>query len=305
MNTEDRLRELGFIIKHPLRLGINRVPTQDHPHNKNGWIKLCDHSVTYGDWSEGIERGWFSLNNLPPMSDEDRREYFIQKEREAQLSYEWDIELRIADATIEWAGITSNKTTHDYLSRKQALLHNGVKIFNNELLIPMYTTKRSSVVKIKDLQVVKSDGRYSNIINYRVSGHQIIYADGAKRFVPGSVLSGSFFPILQEGKKIIDCDVIYLVEGYATGSSVMQAIGYGACVVVCFSCGNIDKVYEVMKEYRKPVYVIKDNDNAGLKIKAHGFTVGDVGEDANDVHVKSGLFELRKRIYFGTKNTGV
>jgi len=172
--------------------------------------------------------------------------------------------------------------THPYLEQKQALIRADFKIdfrhscLQRMLVIPIY-----------------------NIAGVLVA-YQRIDADGSKKFKTGSQLSGAFYPIKPDTLHIADLDVIFLCEGYATGSSIYQslneeldAVNFG--VLCCFSAANIDSVYDVLRNRftKKSIIHIKDQDDAGNKSKVAGFTVGFApGQDANDIACLFGLDTL-------------
>jgi putative DNA primase/helicase len=97
-------------------------------------------------------------------------------------------------------------------------------------------------------------------------------------------------------------DEFWLVEGYATGLSVYHALkscGMTASVVVCFSASNLVQVADQLPGKR---FVFADNDESmtGQKsAEATGlpWTMADqVGYDANDLHMKDGLFAVVSKI---------
>jgi len=94
----------------------------------------------------------------------------------------------------------------------------------------------------------------------------------------------------------------WLVEGYATGLSVyhaLRSIGSDASVVVCFSASNLVQVADQIKGQR---FVFADNDESKTGEKSAEqtglpWTMADtVGFDANDLHMKSGLFAVVGKI---------
>jgi len=94
----------------------------------------------------------------------------------------------------------------------------------------------------------------------------------------------------------------WLVEGYATGLSLHQALrscGLKASVVVCFSASNLVAVADQIKGKR---FIFADNDASETGQKAAESTglpwtmADEQGWDANDLHVKSGLFNVVAKI---------
>lgn len=269
---ESKLEELGFIIKRQLKHGLNRVATQHKPDKRNGTIYLNDNSCVYMSFDESIEPGYFMINDslyrgmsesesqfLRSLSEDEYRK-IVKQERDQKLD-----EIQNLFAKMK------KLDSHPYLSKKLSHVDNKLRLdFYDNLVIPMYN------------------------LEHKLTGYQMIKANGEKRFKAGSQLLGSFFPILATGKKLKNQHLIMLTEGYATGSSVYQAIG--ACVVVCFSSNNIQQVKNSLRRLsdNMTLVVIHDNDSAGLQCcNGLGITVGGSGQDANDVHVLHGLEELK------------
>jgi hypothetical protein len=130
------------------------------------------------------------------------------------------------------------------------------------------------------------------------TGWQIISTDG-KKFKTGSILKNSFYPFCYDGDKLSGMQIVFLVEGVATGNSLCDVIAYyntrydGQCydltcamVVCCFSANNIDNVAKIIKGQDNKILIIavKDCANKDLGIKTDGFTIGECnGDDVNDM----------------------
>lgn len=154
---------------------------------------------------------------------------------------------------------------HPYLAAKGFPDFVG-NIYKDQLVIPMFSDVLESI--------------------------QFIAADGTKKFMPGGRAGGCSFEMGGTGRQR------WLVEGYATGLSVLmalQSLYRDDQVVVCFSAWNLNKI--------QGHYVIADNDESGtgeevaLRTKLPYWMPPETG-DANDYHQKHGLKalagELRK-----------
>ncbi len=288
----DKLIELGFIVKRIGSKMPNRCATVHHPHKRNGWFIIHDESVSYGDWSNNIERGWFWIEEfhkhteweqIQLMTDEEKRRYNeellhkhrkIEEQRQAQkIIEEKDRQLRILEINGVYHICKTVTELHPYLRVKKVKNQIDFRLDQqNRLVIPMYNM----------------DGI--------LCGYQYIDADGTKKFKAGSIHKESFYPLKPISCDIGQLDTIFLCEGYATAASIYQALNETYCynygVLACFSAGNIDAVADAIlgKYGRKCVIAIQDQDDAGTKIKTKGFTVGiSKGEDANDVANQFGL----------------
>lgn len=142
----------------------------------------------------------------------------------------------------------------------------------------------------------------------RINSIQRIAADGSKLFLSGGKAKGSVFfigPYMAHER--------WLVEGYATGLSLLAALHElhrKAQVVVCFSAGNLAHVGRLVKELRPKAYVFADNDKSGAGAKAAEETglpwlmAPDEGFDANDYAQKYGVGALAKLIRTGIAEAG-
>jgi putative DNA primase/helicase len=124
-------------------------------------------------------------------------------------------------------------------------------------------------------------------------GCQLIKQDGDKKFLYGQRTAGAEFCINNNGDHI-------LCEGYATALSIqkaMKGLKRPYTIHVCFSAGNMKRVAE-----GKRGLVIADNDASGTgervaKEIGWPYWMSDqVGEDANDFHMRVGLFKFTQSL---------
>jgi putative DNA primase/helicase len=94
----------------------------------------------------------------------------------------------------------------------------------------------------------------------------------------------------------------WLVEGFATGLSVrhaLRSVGLPAAVVICFSASNMIQVADQIKGNR---FVFADNDESKTGEKSAMATglpwtmADEVGQDANDLHLRDSLFAVVGKI---------
>jgi putative DNA primase/helicase len=130
-------------------------------------------------------------------------------------------------------------------------------------------------------------------IDGRLVGCQLIKTDGSKKFLYGQRTSGAEFCIDSRGEDI-------LCEGYATALSIqkaMKSLKRPYTIHVCFSAGNMKRVAEGRRGL-----VVADNDASGTgervaKEIGWPYWMSDVvGEDANDFHMRAGLFKFSQSL---------
>ena len=263
------------------------TPTRDKPNKKNGRYFYNGEACFFKNWATGEQSHWSDkYNQIKSYSTEQRKAYFAELKAKRHEVEAEDRKFKLQEVNKAFSVLKVSAVTHPYLEHKQALIRPDFIIdvrhscLQKMLVIPIY-----------------------NIAGVLVA-YQRIDADGNKKFKTGSQLSGAFYPIKPYTLHIVDLDIIFLCEGYATGSSIYQALNdeYDAVnfgVLCCFSASNIDAVYDVLRSKfaNKNIIHIKDQDDAGNKSKVAGFTVGFApGQDANDIACQFGLDTLARII---------
>ena len=162
----------------------------------------------------------------------------------------------------------SVQATHPYLKAKGFPLMKGL-VADEELIVPMRDYKTGEI-----------------------TGAQRIKMDGSKLFIPGSRAKGSVFVLGRSRES-------WLVEGYATGLSVAEALRYRqAQVVVCFSAHNLGYIAERLGNAR---FIVADHDESGTGQKAAEASglpwvmSSEIG-DANDLHQREGIAAVRSML---------
>ena len=256
----------GIIINHAPPIGIwRRYPTTDHPKSRNGAVKFMgDHAFVQNHATETEVSVW---NTDAPVNIDVARIARAAKDAEA-LKRKAQAEAAVkAKSILEQTALAK----HDYLKSKGFPEDWGrvwVKDGEQILVIPMW-------------------------IDRDMVGCQLIKQDGEKKFLYGQRTSGAQFCIDNKGDHI-------LCEGYATALSIqkaMKSLKRPYTIHVCFSAGNMKRVAE-----GKRGLVIADNDASGTgervaKEIGWPYWMSDqVGEDANDFHMRVGLFKLTQSL---------
>jgi len=256
----------GIIINHAPPIGIlKRYPTTDHPKSRNGAVKFMgDHAFVQNHATETEVSVW---NTDAPVN--------IDVARIARAAKDADA-LRLkaqAEAAVKAKSILEQTVLakHDYLKAKGFPEDWG--------------------------RVWIKDGEQILVISMWIDGHmvgcQLIKQDGEKKFLYGQRTAGAEFCIDNKGEHI-------LCEGYATALSIqkaMKGLKRPYTIHVCFSAGNMKRVAE-----GKRGLVIADNDASGTgervaKEIGWPYWMSDqVGEDANDFHMRVGLFKFTQSL---------
>lgn len=280
-----------------------RFKTDKH---KNGWLKVYywrgELTLSCRDWAKDMpECRWSDTDGKisSPLTSEQRQEYenavreADEREKKAIAAFEpYFLSLPQIDGTIEERGVT-----HPYLESK-GLMYSRVGRWDNssrELIFPMYNRS----YEVKGLQRIfwnRYEEKFSK--GYAEFTHPI----------------GLFCALFPEGKYRLD--LMYAVEGMATGLSVYEATG--RMVIVTYMAGNLREGIKsaaawlsntkchrtTAAELARRFVIVADNDisqtgenAAALASKALGcryVLIPETGMDANDYMQKYGSAKLQE-----------
>jgi putative DNA primase/helicase len=253
----------------------------EHPA---GWAKSysAKHGVEYSTWSAGKNGADAGDFNQAYFEERERRRQEKAAEERRKLKHG----ARSANAAIRT--MTQPRKDHPYIRRKGLSfpLPSGVGQIGSDLIVPLRDAKGE------------------------IWNRQAISPDGTKMFLPGRK-AGCYFEIEGDG------DVVYVVEGLATGITVHEATGKR--VVVAFDAGNIRRVVEALASvYAGRMVIAADNDrrtpgNPGMKaaldtgvefeipVVSPDFSPEENGNDWNDFALTHGIEKAADEI---TRQTG-
>lgn len=276
MRFEDFARAHGLLIDsiYPSDR-IQRCATSEHPHKKNGAFSWDGVRGFIWDWASEAKAIWFESPNQKPFTELEKNAYLANK-----LGSKLEQDKRYKNAAIAAQILLreSELKEHQYLSYKGFEDSKGF-VNGIELLIPMRNFETNELQTIQRIYWLPEERRYE------------------KKMLSGGKAKGA---VLLMGNK--SAGEYILCEGYATGLSIKKAsdsIGLKLCVVVCFSDSNM--VY-VASQLKKKSYIFADNDksnageNAAIKAGLPYIMADEVGDDANDLMHKNGLFSVAKKI---------
>jgi putative DNA primase/helicase len=200
---------------------LHRFSTNGKREDDAGWYVLHLDGVpagAFGDWRTNINETWCAAAETS-VTAEQRAELqrFYESARCARNVEQQRIWNEAADrAERLWAAALEAMDDFPYLLKKRVKSY-GLKCHSDCLLVP---------VRDKDC---------------RLRSLQFIDANGKKLFLEGSQAGGGYFVIGGAPKELL-----YIVEGYATGATVHEATG--TTVVVAFNSGNLLSVAKTLRE---------------------------------------------------------
>ena len=252
--------------------GIQRVPTTTKPRSKNGAVFFDGQRGWVQNWEVGFDIHWFDDPAAKGWSDEERRAWI---ERKRILTAEQERAYANAARRAQAALSTTRMGEHGYLMFKGLKECRVLVLPDGGLFIPM-----------------------RNVVTNELQGAQSIRWDEETRKWVKKMLHGmkAKNAVFRLGPKTASETI--LCEGYATGLSIELAVRLlrlNAAVMVCFSAGNLVNVAPQIKG-RKFVFADNDESQAGenaAKKTGLPYCMADtVGFDANDLHVRDGLYKL-------------
>ncbi len=160
-----------------------------------------------------------------------------------------------------WGSSTNVLPDNPYITKKR-IVPIGIRQYYERLIIPIYH------------DFGDHEGNAVSI--------QYISPVGEKRFHPDCSIIGCFHPI----GNLTDTDLLYVVEGYATGITVFEATGVP--VVVAFNSGNIKAVCARLKTHfpKTRIVIAADNDIKSEKKTGHNSGKESAMEAVKDLDIE-------------------
>lgn len=262
---------------------IHRFSTKDNHTDKAGYYALFKHGKCFyagfaGNWRTNSSISWHSkIKGKEGLTSQDKR--IIAKAKQKATADKEQVHNRAAEkADNIWRNAKPASKDHPYL-RSKGISPGQIKSYNNQLVIPVQE------------------------FNGKISSLQFINEDGSKRFLPGGKVSGRYYPIRGSKQK----NSIFIVEGFATGRSVYEALDGDCTVIVAFDSGNLPKVAkEIRRKFpNRRIIIVADNDhnnvtniglNAGMEAAKQinasivwpEFSNSEYGTDFNDLEQLKG-----------------
>ena len=248
---------------------IQRCGTTRKPNSVNGAYFWDGARGWVFDWSAEAKVQWFSDPRSQPWTDAEKATWKANRQSEITRVAE---DHRRAATRAEKLILSTKPSTHNYLARKGFPDLKGMVDDAGDLVIPMRHLESNALVGAQLVHWHEQERRW------------------VKKMLTGMRAKGA---VLRLGER--SASETFLVEGYATGLSVVDALrsmGSRAAVVICFSANNIE---HVSRRVQGRAFVFADHDKSGVgeaAAKATGlpYCMSPIeGEDANDLHMRSGL----------------
>lgn len=255
---------------------IKRCGTVDKPKGTNGAYFFDGDRGWVFNWAAEAKVQWWNDASAKPWTEADKA-IWRAKRQAAQTSMEQGYQR--ASMRAQELLRNAKPAEHAYLHRKGFPTAQGFVDAEGGLLIPMRDMFTNA---LNGLQAIRWDEEARKF---------------EKKMLPGMKAKGAIFRMgAKHAAETILC------EGYATGLSIVDAgrnVGLQAAVLVCFSANNLEHVAGQVKGRG---YVFADNDASGTGERAAQATglpycMSDaVGEDANDLHMRAGLFAVAQKL---------
>lgn len=254
----------------------------------DGRLIVDEAKVTAWNWQTGQKETVWLKDEMTPV---DRRKVAERIEKDNREKRE-----RAARAA-EIAGkllAAAELKPHAYLARKG---------FPNE---QVHVIQAKAVAQIGGAYLVPEGGKSAILLparhGHKISSAQLIWEDGAKKFLAGGEMGGASHRIARGSET-------WLCEGFATALSIrtaLKGLNRSATVVCCFSASNIATV-SLSIEGR--CFIAADSDKpleqfgwigtgehyAKIAGKPYVMPPG-IGTDFNDMHAELGIFAIQKLV---------
>lgn len=255
---------------------IKRCGTVDKPKGTNGAYFFDGDRGWVFNWAAEAKGQWWNDASAKPWTEADKA-IWRAKRQAAQTSMEQGYQR--ASMRAQELLRNAKPAEHAYLHRKGFPTAQGFVDAEGGLLIPMRDMFTNA---LNGLQAIRWDEEARKF---------------EKKMLPGMKAKGAIFRMgAKHAAETILC------EGYATGLSIVDAgrnVGLQSAVLVCFSATNLQHGAGLIKGR---CFVFADNDASGTGERSalatgRPYCMSDVvGEDANDLHMRAGLFAVAQKL---------
>jgi putative DNA primase/helicase len=247
----DAMREVGIEPPNTIYMdgNIHRHSTKlkgsGGAGDKSGWYVIYNDQIPagrFGDWRAGIEVSFRAdIGRRFTASEEmahSRRMSEAKTLRDAEIAKQHEVTEDVVSKI--WGECIGAHPDHPYLKRKNIKPNNARVTGDGRLVVPL----------------LNQDGSLSSL--------QYIANDGTKLYQKGGATGGKFWTVgSHENNK-----VIYIAEGFATGSTIHEITG--AACIIAYSASNLVPVTAIIREMygaAQEIVIVADNDESGVGLK--------------------------------------
>lgn len=316
------LQENGFQLSTAVPSLDGKIERFDRDGKNNAWFWGVRMFTTkagteyilakVGDWKTDEE---FEFRTNCVFTREDKK-IITERVKEAQEKAARAKEALQADASDIAAAIVGGARAEgstEYMQRKNIAQLYGAKV-TKQSSIDAITGRKSNGWASQDVLVVPMRDS-----NGKLWGAQQVTNRGDKYFVTGQRINGCFH-LIPEDADLRGPEPKYIVEGYATGTSVHEATQ--GIVVVAFNAGNLLPVCQAVRAESPdcPIVVCGDDDVWGRRPDGSPYNAGrekateaakavfakpvfpkfrdetSKPTDWNDLHAREGLDEVKRQL---------
>lgn len=280
-------RAHGVLIDHLIEDGrIHRCATVNRERKRNGAYCWDGRRGWAHAWdSDGVTH-YFNDPDAAPWTEDEKRAV-AERRRMQQRREEWkhkraadEATAMLARATWSPAAYMGYKGFREHVGRhtKPEWRHGYAHVVDGAMFIPMYSLA-GAIVGAQLIRWIPEENRHE------------------KKMLPGTRAKGAVFRFGNTNARMT-----WLCEGWATGLSIklaLEQMRFPDAVLVAFSDSNLVHVAPHVPGERR---VFADNDKSGAgerAAKATGLAycmAPEVGDDANDLMCKAGIFAVCAQI---------
>lgn len=261
----------------------------DRGQEKSGWYFYFQHGnhfyCNYGNWRTNMQYKFSSQDtNFLSVQEQAKIKAELDKRYQEQQKRREENYQEVAKQVKERFKKTIEVKEHQYLKKKKVKNY-GFRELGGNLSIPMYSTKTD---------------------DFDLCSMQTIYKDGSKRFVSGSRVKGSVFPLGFSLQEISNLEKIIIAEGVASASSIFESTDVPTLCV--FSANFGLECLSNLRKYTQAKFILAfDNDKSktgeknAQNIKSAIFNCeiripNKLGYDYNDIHQEFGVAEVKNQL---------
>lgn len=220
--------------------------------------------------------GAIGLDATSEVTDEQRAQWQSQQVEREAVEKAAKRQARIdaaAKAQSIWDNGTPAMTDHPYLLNKNVSALTLRQDKHDNLIIPMH--------------YYNADSKQKTLVNL-----QTIAPDSEKLFLKGGLVSGAYHVIGTDAMFV--GGIVLLCEGYATGASVFDAMGYSLPVIVAFNAHNLIPVAQSIRaQYPDHRIIICADDDTTTAIKMRDKDIADGKEPKPLIEYNAGIRDAR------------